>query len=389
MADGIMKKLPEEVPSYILSRLTVKSLIRYRCISKIWYTLLQSSYFINLHIKRPTTTKDQFILFKRSLRDEEGKFKSLLSFLCGGDDSDDLIPITPNIEVPYLCSSYASLYHSLIGPCNGLIVLTDTQSIVLLNPATRKYNLLQPSPFGCPQGLNRYVRGLGFGFDLTVNNYKVVRISEIYSDPYKDPCVRGFKVEIYDLDIDSWREQNYEEEELPLVFRVPCSEIFYKGVVHWFATADTEVILCFDMSTDTFRNMKMPDTCYVLDGKRYGLVIFDESLTLICYRDPTCEIDPTVDMMDIWTMKDYGVNDSWIKLYTIRPLSIESPLTVWKDLLLLQSRTGQLISYNFISDEVKEFNLHGYPSSLRVIVYKESLTSVPKENGQGTQAQGI
>ncbi|PHU29720.1 hypothetical protein BC332_01813 [Capsicum chinense] len=121
-------------------------------------------------------------------------------------------------EVPYLSSSYGSVSHHLIGPCNGLIVLSDTQHIVLLNPTTRKYNLLQPSPFGCSDGLNHCICGLGFGFDFMRNDYKVVRIFEVYSNPYKDPYMRGFKVEIYDLGINSWREENYEEEELPLVF---------------------------------------------------------------------------------------------------------------------------------------------------------------------------
>ncbi|KAH0730049.1 hypothetical protein KY289_001237 [Solanum tuberosum] len=388
MSDGIMKKMPQDVISCIILRLPVKSLLRYKCISKTWCTLLESSYFINLHVKRPTTTKDELILFKRSFEETPGHYKNVLYFLSGCDD--DHYPISPNIDVPYLSTTFGSVSQHLMGPCNGLIVLSDNEHIVLLNPSTRKYNLLQPSPFEiCPPGFDRYICGLGFGIDLTMNDYKFVRINEISSDPYKDPCVRGNKVEVYDLNIDIWREEYYEEEKLPTVFWSPCSELFYKGVSHWFASGDGEVILCFDMSTDTFRNIKMPHTCFFPNGMCYGLVILNDSLTLICYRDPTCDIDPLTDVIDIWTMKDYGVNDSWIMGYTIRPLPIESPLTIWNDLLLLQSKSGQLISYNFISDEVKEYNLHGYPGSLRVIVYKESWTSTLQENSQGTQAQGF
>lgn len=67
MADGIMMKLPEDVASHIILRLAIKSLMRYKCISKIWYSLLQSLYFINLHVKNPSTTKNDFILFRRSI----------------------------------------------------------------------------------------------------------------------------------------------------------------------------------------------------------------------------------------------------------------------------------------------------------------------------------
>ncbi|XP_060201061.1 F-box protein CPR1-like [Lycium barbarum] len=388
MGNGIMKILPNDVAISILLRFPVKSLMRYRGISKIWCTLLQSSYFINLHLMWSSITEDEFILVKRSFEERPGQFKHVLSFFSNVSDNDYLNPVSPDLDVPYLASNYGSVSLQVSMPCNGLIALNDTLSIVLLNPTTRKYNLLHPSSFGYPHGFDRDICGVGFGFDLMVNDYKVVRISEIYSDPYKDPCVTWIKVEIYDLGIDSWREQNYEDKELPSVFWNPCAEIFYRGACHWFATANTlQVILCFDMSTDIFRDMKMPDTCYRFDGKCYGLVVLNKSLTLICYRDPTCEIDLKEDFMDIWTMKVYGVNDSWIKRYSIRPLPIKSPLTIWKNLLLFQSKSGQLISYNFYSDEVREFNLYGYQGSLRVVLYKESLTSVSREKGHGTQAQ--
>lgn len=83
MSNGIMKKLPQDVTSCIIFRLAVKSLLWYKCISKTWCTLLESSYFIILHVKCPTSTKDELIILKRSF--EEGrnhyKKKSHLFFL--------------------------------------------------------------------------------------------------------------------------------------------------------------------------------------------------------------------------------------------------------------------------------------------------------------------
>ncbi|KAL5769479.1 hypothetical protein ACOSP7_013633 [Xanthoceras sorbifolium] len=46
-----MVKLPEDIIIEILSILPVKSLIRFRCVSKSWYALVRSSSFISEHLK--------------------------------------------------------------------------------------------------------------------------------------------------------------------------------------------------------------------------------------------------------------------------------------------------------------------------------------------------
>ncbi|OIT39892.1 hypothetical protein A4A49_05423 [Nicotiana attenuata] len=158
--------------------------------------------------------------------------------------------------------------------------------------------------------------------------------------------------------------------------------MFYKKSCHWIASLDMDayVILCFDMSTEIFRSMKIPETCHLIDGPFFRLVLLHDSLTLIYYPYPEPVIPMEKDLMNIWIMHDYNVYESWIKKYTIRGLLIESPLAVWKGYLMIyQSRSGCLMSYNLKSNEIKEFSFHGFPKSLRVIVYKDSLTSIPRE----------
>nr|BAQ18969.1 S11-locus linked F-box protein type-3 B [Petunia x hybrida] len=375
-----MKKLPEDVVIYILFRLPVKSLTRFKRVTKRWYSLIRSSSFINLHLTGATNTiKDELILFKRSFKKREG-FKNVLSFLLGSNAEDDLDPISSGQDVPYLSTRYSSISHQLTGPCHGLIVLTDSTNFVLLNPATRNYRLLPPSPFVCPRGLYRSIGGVGFGYDFIQKNYKVVRISEVYGEPpFNCPSVMEWKGEVYDSSTDSWRELAYVDQELPWPYNFPYSEMFYNGAFHWNAHRNMVVILCFDISTEIFRSMQVPESCASYDEKRHSLLILDDSLTIICYPDPRRVSSPVQDTIDIWTMNEYNVNDSWIKKYTIRSPPIESPLAVWKDCrLLLQNKCGFLISYDFYSNEVKEFKLHGYPGSLRVIVYKECMTPIPR-----------
>nr|AIK66497.1 S2-locus F-box type-2 protein [Petunia integrifolia subsp. inflata] len=387
MATRIMKKLPEDVVIYILLRFAVKSLLRFKCISKAWYSLIITKTFVKLYGNRITTTKDEFILCIRTFREEPEQLKSIASFF-SCDDNNDLNTLAPDVDVSDLTSSCDTIFNQLIGPCHGLIALTDSFIIIILNPSTRKYVVLPPSPFGCPKGYHRSIEGIGFGFDSIVNDYKVVRLSDVYWDPPTDyPGPREPKVDIFDLSIDSWRELDLE---FPTIYYLPCSEMYYKEAIHWFIIAETVVILCFDISTETFRTMKMPGTCTLFDGPRYGLSVLNEHLTLICYPDPMSSIDPTEDLIDIWMMEEYGASESWIKIYTIRPvpIPIESPLAIWKGhLLLLQTKSGFLVSCDLNSGDVKEFNLNGHLESLRVLVYTETLTTIQKISEHGTQVQ--
>nr|ABX82528.1 S-locus F-box-like protein c [Petunia integrifolia subsp. inflata] len=384
----MMNKLPEDVVIYILFRLPVKSLLRFKCTSKAWYTLILSDTFVKLHHNHATATKEEFILFIRTFREEPDLWKNVASFIyC--DDNNDHNNLFPDLDLSHLTSSYCSIFGQLIGPCHGLIALSDSIIIIILNPSTRKYVVLPPSPFGCPKGYHRSIEGIGFGFDSIVNDYKVVRLSDVYWDPPTDyPGPREPKVDIYDLSIDSWRELS--EVEFPSIYYLPCSEMYYKEAVHWFSHIDMDVmILCFDIITEIFRTMKIPGDCTFLEIPRYGLAILNECLTLISYPDPMCSDEPIEELIYIWIMKEYGESESWIKKYTIKPLPIESPLAIWKDhLLLLQSISGIILfSWDLNSNEVKEFELHGHLECMRAVIYKESLTTIPRVGEHSPQVQ--
>ena len=44
-------KLPEKVIAHILSYLPVKSLLLFKCVSRLWCSLIESEYFIKLHLR--------------------------------------------------------------------------------------------------------------------------------------------------------------------------------------------------------------------------------------------------------------------------------------------------------------------------------------------------
>ncbi|KAG5632054.1 hypothetical protein H5410_003771 [Solanum commersonii] len=396
MADGIMKKLPEDVVIYILLRLAVKSLMRFNCISKTCYTLIKSSTFVNLYLYRTTTSKDKFILFKHCFEHERNRYKTILSFLSGDDDDDDYFnPIIQDLDVTHLKSNNNFNLDQFIGPCHGLIAMMDSVTTILINPSTRNYRLLPPDQFiGCEKDHYRSIQNVGFGYDSIANDYKVIRISIIYMtdrDDYPEEMDRI--VDIYDLSVDCWRKlDDGVVQQLSMFYCVSCSQMFYRGICHWVASQDIDgnideyVILCFEMSTEIFHSLKIPEPCHLIYGPGCKLMLLHDSLTLIYHPYSEPVIADEKDFIDIWVMKDYNVYESWIKKYTIRGLQIDFPLAIWKGYLLLyQSGSGCLKSYNLNSNVVKELSFHGVPQSFRVIGYKDSLTSIPRENEQTTQ----
>nr|AIG62971.1 S-locus F-box protein type-2 [Solanum habrochaites] len=391
MSDGIMKKLHEEMVIQILLELPVKSLIRFKSISKILYSLIHSSIFINLHRNRRRNTKDELLILKRPIFLDENLYKNIMYFLSSNDnDNDDTLKqVSPEIDVPYFDNDFCVQFQQLIGSSHGLIALTDYEDIIFLNPTTRKYRLLPHSPFRCPKDFVFVPRGIGFGYDSIEKDYKVVRFYELSSEPYdRDLEARHSRVEVYDFCTDTWRWIIPTVKLLPRVHHYVGSEAFFSGACHWTAQDDyaEPIVLCFHLTYESFRNIKLPDTCYFCDNKGYGLTVCQNSLTLICYPHPKCHLEPGQEFTDIWFIKEYGQDETWIKKYTIRPLPIESSFAIWKDhILLFQTGTGTLSSYDIHSDQINEFGYQANNGTLRLVVYNEALTIIPRESNEATQ----
>ena len=78
-----MEKLPEELLMEILSRLPVKYLLRFRSVSKYWFSLIQNPSFISLNHNR--AQNNHCLLVKRLLHGD-----GVLSLVPNEDPINDL-----------------------------------------------------------------------------------------------------------------------------------------------------------------------------------------------------------------------------------------------------------------------------------------------------------
>ncbi|XP_026459039.1 F-box/kelch-repeat protein At3g06240-like [Papaver somniferum] len=245
---------------------------------------------------------------------------------------------------------YWKCYIRIYGCCNGLFCLnSDHKLLCIWNPITDEYKKLPeiPDEEG-PRGPIVFVSvpKYGFGYDYKTGEYKVVKILT----PGRG---KGSKVWVYTLGTDSWRVLG----DIPYVFYfggVSRNGVFLNGVLHWLTypqdriNKPIRVILSFDVGEEKFTEMQLP---IPLCGSREGEHSFKTSISLLDGK--LCLSWNLGDAnVDVWVMKNYGVIESWTKLFSVNRLKEDvaylRPLQSLKngDVLLLGQPLNQLTRYN-------------------------------------------
>lgn len=283
--------LPDEIVKDIISRLPVKSLLQFRCVSKHWRNLISCTQFIKSHLKNAISSSTQHRI---------------------------LLPTTPLISLSYndinesvqLDSPFLNPRSSIkiLGSCNGLVCLIDaTRDIIIYNPSTRRHF----KPFQSPQQAlhcsKRVEFVYGFGCGSNPNDMKLVRFPRFARDSEYN------KLKVCDKTPSSWKigavSSCYDF--------IDTVGTFLNGSIHWLAYCngnddDHRVVASFSLSNETFTELCLPPQdsslpCYVLG-------VLQGCLCAICddigYTD-----------VEIWLMKEYGVVSSWTKFVKI-PLNM-------------------------------------------------------------------
>ncbi|KAL3502458.1 hypothetical protein ACH5RR_036907 [Cinchona calisaya] len=367
--------LPEDILFQVLSRLPAKSLIRFKCVCRSWYALLEDQSFILAHannminpLKRNVNA--QLIL---SCRDNMTN-KRVISM--SGDSSLDRF-INQDLP-PFFFNNFGQI--RIVGPCYGIICLYGyPDHIALCNPSTREFKILPTSEI--PRPNDGKVRGgdIGLGFDSKSKDYKVIQILFCISNH------RGlsYHVEIYSLGTDSWRK--YAAIVPANIMYTNTWSMIYKNETFcwWAQNGDDEVILSFHMTKEVFQETPLPYDIEVFGGKHRttrAIMPLNESIALIVYR-----VKESDKVFDIWVMNEFGlggdhVESVWTKLSSIGPISgVERPLGFWRDSeFILENSARELVLYDPKTKETKNLGLYGKRDRLEVLVYYDSLVSVQK-----------
>jgi F-box interacting protein len=320
--------LPYDVVFDILTRLPVKSIIRFSFVSKSWNSILTSPDFINTHLDRAKSSlshnnnnNNGFLLYIH-----KSYYKHLCTVLC---NSDHTFTEISKLKIPFSDISVVDF-------CNGMFCLKNFENheLYLWNPSIRKFKILTPHYFA------RLV-AYGLGFHSQNKDFKILRIL----------CDNKMsEAEIYTLSTDSWRRVVISMESEPnigsinLIDTSPC--LFFKGALHSIAFSwNHRFILSFDVNAETFRQIMVPRNYFNenISLNFESLVVFKGSLAVfVCVED----LDGDGDICYLWVMREYGVVESWTKISV--PINFVQKLFGCTDNgeLLINTTNRGLVSYD-------------------------------------------
>nr|GEW42524.1 zinc finger, CCHC-type [Tanacetum cinerariifolium] len=254
----------------------------------------------------------------------------------------------PELDNPFAAKDART---RIIGSYNGLIciisVVKGSSTIFFWNPSTRRVNRLpsmgefSKEHVGIYLGNGEYFNpsvGFGFGYDDSIDDYKVVEI--ISGNPIRAVETR---VKIYSLKSGYWKRLICD---LTCGFLGQPEGMFFNGALHWIiGHADSPssnflfTIVSFDLATETFGNILQP--VYDKEHNCLSLCTFREWLSVArnkyAFVDGSC-VKSTYSTSYVLSARDRcnAVVLTWIMNYVSADVymglvySVDAA-TVWKD----------------------------------------------------------
>uniref|UniRef100_A0A7N0UIC4 F-box domain-containing protein n=1 Tax=Kalanchoe fedtschenkoi TaxID=63787 RepID=A0A7N0UIC4_KALFE len=318
--------IPHDVILDVLSRLPAKTLLRFRCVCKSWNSLTRDKNFTELHLKRATTDPSQ----KRVLLSVK-PFWSIQY-----DNLDDFVKNRCNVIIRKDTPSALACLGSnkdfeIIGECNGLICIAlrkpRKRSHHYRDPIERIFCLWNPSTgegweitrndvandkvvtrsmFSAACGHYNRFEVFRFGYDSTVDDYKIVRLVSHWSD-------NGvMQVEIFTVGRRTWMKKEVTREFDGFISMNTLNCSFLNGSFHWVMEKKIGEMLIrsFDLEKERVKEViplpHFSENRLVYAGR---MSVAGGKLMLVTQlEDATTEI---------WVMDEYGVGTSWAKLVTL------------------------------------------------------------------------
>ncbi|XP_047943217.1 F-box protein CPR1-like [Salvia hispanica] len=264
MERDLLRYLPLEIVTNILSRLSIENIGTCKCVCKPWLNLIESDPFVKSHLSKSAPALAVCVRVNVIGLEECAKWFNVLKL----EDNHDLIT---KFEFPQPSA--------IQGSANGLLLLKNPHSdcFHVCNPITREF-----AEFHGPR-CSSFDDGYGFGVNKISGQHKVVYCNAKY----------GFHV--YTLETgSSWR---CVEAVAPLFDRLYHTVgALISGNLHWVVQHGWGIpyVCCFDLETERFSTFYLPATNR--QSIKPKLYTFGDHL---CFRDDKEDDDA------FWLLKEY------------------------------------------------------------------------------------
>lgn len=212
----------DDLLTQILLNLPVKSLFRFKCVSKKWMSIISSPYFSIIHTRRnPNPISSTLLMLKN---------KSMILLSLGNHENnpeaDHRIPSFDFFNIT------SDTIMKILGTCNGLMLShmgsasnENEYYYCVSNITTKQYKKIPPPG----KIMNKPILGVNLAFDPSNSpHFKIVCVGQSFK--LDD---RICQLEIYSSETGSWRLWNgsftYPFHFLEIFDR----GVFFNGAIHW------------------------------------------------------------------------------------------------------------------------------------------------------------
>ncbi|KAL8128628.1 hypothetical protein V2J09_017783 [Rumex salicifolius] len=367
--------VPLDIWSEILSRLPVKSLVRFRLVSKSWKELIDDPDFCRSHLDhfKNNSNESQLLVVQGWVEyciircSETLKTTRRLGCLGSWDRKNNAYKSTATPGFNGNWHIWFSVDGLIMLKCIAHVLKTK---LMLWNPSIKKCRLI-PHSHDIALDISKCVE-LGLGFDPLIKDYKLVRVT-LHSSTV---C----SVEIYTVGAASWRTIAVHGKASSSWPWTACEResVYLNGCLYFIsgnreAASRSKELIAFDLSTEVFKIANLPvyDNSAPKDDYHDSLVFVDGGCSLALLRFSNLG-------GSIWAY-DNAASSSSSSCWSMRctfARSIPRFLYLKKngDLLFGMDKGRQVVSYNIQTEEEKLLPKTNYPKvTNKMFGYKESL----------------
>ncbi|KAM7467041.1 hypothetical protein LguiB_014603 [Lonicera macranthoides] len=327
-----MADLPFEIlVHHIFTRLTVKPLFRFKCVCWAWYRILSDPQFVRLHLQQQQSCQKLLVLvnpgspsFQFQTVDYEA---AASSSKCNGADA---------VELHLQLERAPSKVPKILGSCNGLVFLKFSErfdhkriDLLLWNPSIGDSKLI---PYRSPTHDDYNL--LGFGYDSSLDDFKIVRIIinafVMNHDSFSrfNNRQKESQVDVYTLKTNSWEPTGDAPINLDM-FRANEEGCFVNGSIYWLVFDRSRYgnclgIVSFDLKDNKFGDLQLPSDLEPQHEPALGLKVLGGCLGMYHFS--------VAGKLIVWTIKE-GKKEGWIKLMSLHTSrdSLHSPVCLMKN----------------------------------------------------------
>ncbi|GKA26335.1 F-box protein-like protein [Tanacetum coccineum] len=393
MSDNI----PFDIQREIIRKVPdVKSLIRFRSVSKPWKSFIDSSEFITGYGARDTQPHRLLLRYKGS------RYPCWVEYLSLVDDDNHILTQQQQDFAPNVPLFVKQLYMSnVIGSSCGLWCLhgyknSENKIVVIWNPAIRK-----SVGIVLPRFLNSlpvYVKQTTLGFGVCPSTYDptIVIMSYCYRS-LKRKDTDKWRVHIFSLSSKTWKRipsSNLPRNSVSLKLLTPVAAdrfilwVAYGrivgGLIHELNQMDgvlaiKNFILSFDLITHEFKEINLPPSLANELSQNFSISKLRESLVVSAY---TNEVNEGL-VYGVWMMgEEAGVMTSFTKLFNIKtpddsPVSKVLGFTMSDEPIMITGTDDEEVAtvevYKPCPEHINHLGIDGEHGSFFIFPYIETL----------------